>query len=174
MHRFLLIGLSIACSSCGGVPDQPRWLEAVAAYEVPLPDAADKARFLALLEDEAEAGGFHVDAATPEELRFRSSATFSASVWRGANDEESMLSAMDHEGNIGSIWIIFPRGQNAERSAQFRQNLVPKIVFLWPETRALPIMPTGAIPNPSDLIRTPTGYIVNPSVADKYGVDVRK
>lgn len=42
------------------------------------------------------------------------------------------------------------------------------IVQHWPETLPLPIMPTGAIPNPDDMERTPSGYIVKPSEAFRY------
>jgi hypothetical protein len=42
------------------------------------------------------------------------------------------------------------------------------ITLHCPDTPALPIMPTGAIPLASDLVRTPTGYVVKPSEAHKY------
>jgi len=42
-----------------------------------------------------------------------------------------------------------------------------EIMLHWPDTLALPIMPTGAIPLASDLVRTPTGYVVRPSAAHK-------
>jgi hypothetical protein len=42
------------------------------------------------------------------------------------------------------------------------------IMFHWPSTLSLPIMPTGALPLHRDLIRTPTGYVVKPSEAHKY------
>lgn len=45
-----------------------------------------------------------------------------------------------------------------------------QIMLRWPETLSLPIMPTGAIPLHSDLIRTPNGYVVNPAEAHKYSL----
>ena len=81
----LIVGLSLICAGCG-VAEQPKWAETVAAYEVPLPTAADKVRFIELLTQAAEAEGFHVDAATPHELAVQSEVspiTFNASVWRG-------------------------------------------------------------------------------------------
>ena len=175
MLRFFVTGLSIICAGCG-VAEQPEWAKTVAAYEVPLPTAADKARFLGLLKQEAEVAGFHVDASTPEELKVRSEIspmTFSASVWRGDDDEESMLSAMDFQDRIGRVWIAFPRGQDAHRSTRFRESLVPKIRSVWRETASLPIMPSGAIPLTADLVRTPSGYVVNPAAAAKYNDDVQ-
>ena len=166
----LIIGLCIICSGCG-VAEQPKWAETVAAYEVPLPTAADKARFTELLTQEAEVEGFHVDAATPHELAVQSEVshiTFNASVWRGEDDDESMASAMDFEDRIGRVWISFPLGQDPERSTRFRDTLVAKIKKEWPDTASLPIMPSGAIPLTRDLVRTPSGYIVNQSAASKY------
>jgi hypothetical protein len=46
-----------------------------------------------------------------------------------------------------------------------------EIMLRWPGTLSLPIMPTGAIPLPRDLVRTPNGYIVDPSEAHKYRRD---
>jgi len=169
MFRLILV-LCMTCTACS-VAEQPEWAETVAAYEVPLPTAADMARFLELLNEEAEAEEYHVDAATPDELAALSDVspiTFNASVWRGEDDEESMASAMDFEDHIGRVWISFPLGQDPERSARFRRSLVPRIKEKWPDTASLPIMPNGAIPLPRDLVRTPSGYIVNPSAAPIY------
>lgn len=171
----LITGLSLLCVACGAV-EKPEWAETVAAYEVPLPTASDKSRFLNLLTKEAESHGYHVDSATPHELKGRSEIspmTFSASVWRGENDEESMVSAMDFQDRIGRVWIAFPRGQVPHRSTRFRESLVPKIKSGWRDTASLPIMPNGAIPLTADLIRTPSGYVVNPTAAAKYNNDVQ-
>jgi hypothetical protein len=46
-----------------------------------------------------------------------------------------------------------------------------EIMLHWPGTLPLPIMPTGAIPLHRDLLRTSTGYVVNPSEAHRYGLD---
>src|SRR3546814_2515607 len=61
----------LLCAACGAV-EQPKSAKTVAAYEVPLPTASDKSRFLALLTEKAEAFGFHVDAATDDELKIMS------------------------------------------------------------------------------------------------------
>jgi hypothetical protein len=171
----IIFGLSILCSACGAV-EQPEWAETVAAYEVSLPTDADKGRFLDLLRKEAEAQGYHVDASTPHELEVLSEVspmTFSAAVWRGKGDEESIASAMDFKDRFGRVWIAFSRGQNTGRSARFRKSLVPKIKSLWSETASLPIMPSGAIPLTEDLIRTSSGYVINPAAAAKYSNEVR-
>ena len=169
MFRFAIC-LSLVCAGCGAVK-QPEWAKTAAAYEVPLPTAADKARFLGLLREEAQAHGYHVDAATPDELAIQSEIspiTFNAAVWRGEDDDESVASAMDFHDRIGRVWISFSRGQDPHRSTQFRQSLVPKIKSVWRDTASLPIMPSGAIPLTADLVRTTSGYAVNPAAAAKY------
>ena len=175
MTRLALI-LALVCCGCGAA-EQPKWAVTVAAYEVPLPTTADKARFLNLVRVKSEAQGFHVDAATPHELDVLSEVspmTFSASVWRGENDEETIASAMDFEDRIGRVRLSFPLGQDPARSARFRTAVVPEIKKIWPSTRSLPIMPNGAIPLTEDLVRTPLGYTVNPSAAAKYNDESRK
>jgi hypothetical protein len=166
----IVLSLSLVCAACGAVK-QPKSAKTVAAYDVPLPTASDKHRFLALLTQKAEAAGFHVDAATDEELKATSAVspqTFHATVWRGEDDEEPVASAMDFQDRLGRVWISFSLGEDPVRSRQFREALVPAIKDGWPDTASLPIMPNGAIPLTRDLVRTPQGYIVNPSAAAKY------
>ena len=169
MFRLLLV-LILACAGCGS-NEQPDWARAAVAYEVPLPSPEDKADFADLLSTTALANGYHADIASPSELAAQSSVSsisFNAAVWRGKNDQEAIVSAQDFEDHLGKVWLTFSVGQNPERVLQFRQILMPKIMKRWPDTLALPIMPTGAIPLPDDLIRTPAGYIVKPSSAEKY------
>ena len=133
MLRAILI-LPVLLMGCG-VAEQPEWAKTVAAYEVPLPTAADKARFLELLSEEAEAQGFHVDSATADELRIQSEAspiTFNATVWRGEDDDETIASAMDFKDHIGRIWLSFSRGSDPNRMSHFRETLIPRIEKLWP------------------------------------------
>ena len=163
-------GLSLICAGCSA-SEQPKWAKTVAAFDVPLPTAADKARFLALYKIQAKAHGFHVDAATPHELQVLSKVspiTFNATVWRGEDDDEPIASAMDFRDHIGRIWVSFSLGQDPGRSSRFRESLVSEMKRAWPDTRSLPIMPSGAIPLSEDLVRTPAGYVVKPLAAAKY------
>jgi hypothetical protein len=171
-----ILALPLLSGACGSV-EQPKWLKNVAAYEVPLPTAADKVRFLDLLRKDAGEEGFHVDAASDEELKTLSEVspiTFNAAVWRGKDDDEPIASAMDAQDHIGRVWLSFSLGQDPARSARFRELVVSDIKGAFPETAQLPIMPNGAIPNPEDLIRTASGYSVNPSAAAKYDESRRK
>ena len=170
----LVLSLSLVCGACGacGVAEQPKWATTVAAYEVPLPTSSDKQRFLTLLKKQANASGFHVDAATEADLKAASEVspqTFNAAVWRG-KDEESIASAMDFEDRLGFVWILFSLGQDEDRSRRFREGLISAIKKDWPQTASLPIMPNGGIPLSDDLIRTRSGYIVKPAAASKYQV----
>jgi hypothetical protein len=168
--RRITTTLLLACTACGVVP-RPDSIRTVAAFEVPLASAAEREAFLALLRRESEAHGFHVDAATAEELQSLSEVspmTMNAAIWRGSNDDESVASAMDYRDHLGRIWITFDKGEDPPRFAKFRKDLMRKVVLRWPQTLSLPIMPTGAIPLASDLARTPSGYAVNPSAQGKY------
>lgn len=167
-----IAAILLACAGCSAMP-QPESNRTVAAFEVPLPNAAERDAFLTLLRREAEVDGFHVDAATPDELRASSEVspiTLNATVWRGRDDEEIVASAMDYRDNLGRIWIAFPKGEDPSRFARFRQRLMQSVARRWPGTLSLPIMPTGAIPLPEDLIRTPTGYVVNPAAKARYAL----
>jgi hypothetical protein len=169
MWRKLIVALALVCGGCGGT-EQPKWAKTAAAYEVPLPSKADKARFLGILRDQAKAEGFHLDAATDEQLRFNSEVspiTMNAAVWRG-NDEEPVASAMDSNDHIGRVWLTLPVGQDPAKVLRFRERLVPLIQNAWPDTSSLPIMPSGSIPLADDLVRTPSGYAVKPSAVTKY------
>lgn len=166
----LIAALSLICAGCGAT-EQPDWAKTVAAYEIPLPTAGDKALFLKLLQEKAEASGFHVDAATQSELKALSEVSpisFNAAVWRGKDDDEAIASAMDFKDHLGRIWLSFSLGQDPKRSARFRNALMAAIEKSWPDTAPLPIMPSGSIPLTEDLVRTPFGYVVKPSAAAKY------
>ncbi len=170
MKLLLPMLAALLCVGCGTVP-QRESNKTVAAFDIPLPSLAERHRFLDVLRREAGAAGFHVDSATDEELDTLSQVvplTMNATIWRGDNDEEIIASALSAYREQGRIWITFSKGENPDRSAAFRQRLMQEIIRLWPETLALPIMPTGAIPLPEDMLRTPSGYVVKPSEEYRY------
>lgn len=169
MHR--LIGLfALFCSACGVAP-QPESAKTVAAFEIPLSSDADRGALLGLMQRTALANGYHVDATGPEDLKRLSEVstmTFHAAVWRGDDDEEVIASAMDSQDRLGRVWIAFAKGENPVRLQIFRERLMRVVHQRWPETRSLPIMPTGAIPLSTDMVRTSEGYRVKPESAAKY------
>ena len=165
--------LALFCFGCAA--EQPDSARTVAAFEVPLATSSDRQDFLEILREVVDARGYHVDAWSDEALRHISELTpitLNASVWRG-DDEESMASAMDFRDRLGRVWISFPKGEDSQRSTEFRNALIPRIQARWPDMASLPIMPNGAIPHPRDLRRTPSGYDVVPSEASKYAAPER-
>lgn len=169
MHRFALAML-IFCAAC--TPVQQRESDrAVAAFELPLSAAADRSAFLELLNSEARQSGFHVDAATLDELRINSEVspiTLNATVWRGNGDEEVVASAMDGFDHLGRVWLSFSKGQDVVTLTRFRARLMIRVRQRWPGTLSPPIMSTGAIPLTEDLTRTSSGYRVKPAALAKY------
>jgi hypothetical protein len=153
-------------------------MKTVAAFEVPLRSEADRNQFLSILRAAAAAEGMHVDAESAQDLARETkigplfAKTMNLAVWRGANDEEAVASAMDQPDHLGQVWITFSRGEEPQLTTRFRESAMRQIMLHWPDTVSLPIMPTGAIPLHGDLVRTPNGYIVNPSEAHKYELKV--
>jgi hypothetical protein len=175
MQWIVSLVISVLIAGCG-VATQPESAKTVAAFEVPLPSESDRNQFLSILRAAAGAEGMHVDVESAQDLAQEAKVspafakTMNAGVWRGANDEEAVASAMDQPDHLGQIWIMFSRGKDPQLSTRFRESAMRQIVLRWSDTLSLPIMPTGAIPLHRDLIRTPNGYIVNPSEAHKYAL----
>lgn len=116
----------------------------------------------------------HVDVESAQDIAYEMKAspnfakTINLAVWRGADDDEPVASAMDQPDHLGQVWICFSKGEDPRLTRKFRENVMRRIMQRWPDTLSLPIMPTGAIPLHEGLIRTPTGYKVNPLDARKY------
>ncbi|QIG80794.1 hypothetical protein [Stakelama tenebrarum] len=172
--RLLLVSLMIwTCAACGVAP-QPASNETVAAFEVPLSTAEDRAAFIAILRGAATAEGGHLDAASDEELRQTAEAMPAAKmsihvgVWRGQEDEENWAVVMDQADHIGQVWIMFARGEDAALASRFRERAMQAIRKRWPDTLSLPIIDRRTIPLHRDLVRTPTGYKLDPAAASKY------
>jgi hypothetical protein len=178
MRWILAATLWIGASACGVAP-QPESAKTVAAFEVPLPSQADRKEFLCILRNVAEAEGMHVDATSNEELERQAGVspafkmTMNATVWKGTRDDEPIASAMDGPDHLGHVWISFFKGEDPALNSRFREHAMREIMRNWPEALSLPIMPTGAIPHPRDLIRMPEGYVVNPNEAQKYELHSR-
>jgi len=170
--RWIALALLMLCFGCRGTP-QPESARTVAAFEVPLRDAKERAEFLALLSAAAEAEGLHVDAADADALKLLSETspvTIHAGVWRGADDDEMLAGVDDMHGHLGRAWITFSRGEDPRLAARFRERAMRRILARWPSTQSLPILPTGAIPLTADLRLTPEGYRVKPEAASQYEV----
>ena len=165
----------LTCSIVAGCfVAQPQSAKVVAAYEISLQSEEDRVEFLAIIRMTASAEGLHVDSATQQELqrtadiRPTAEMTMHAAVWRGSKDDESEAVIMDQYDHLGRVWIMFSKGEDPQLATRFRERVMREIMARWPESLSLPIMPNGAIPLSADLIRTPDGYIVDPSAASKY------
>jgi hypothetical protein len=155
--------------------EQPERIKTVAAYSVPLTSEQDRNAFLQVLREAASHQGMHVDAATRQDLEAMSNTpmTIHAAVWRGSNDDEMVASVIDLD-HLGQAWIMFSKGADPKFNSLFCERVMREIMRRWPDTLSLPIMPTGAIPNYGDLIRTPHGYVINPAAASKYASEESK
>lgn len=163
----------IAAAACG-IAAQPVSNETVAAFEVPLLQAKDRAAFLTIVREAARAEGAHLDAASDGELRDTGAAmpqakmSIHAAVWRGSDDKESWATIMDQADHLGQVWIMFSRGEDEKLALRFQNRAMHEIKARWPGTLSLPIIDRRTIPLHRDLVRTPDGYRVDPSAASKY------
>lgn len=78
---------------------------------------------------------------------------------------------MDGHDHLGLVWIAFLEGEDPVSAARFRDRVMNRVMLRWPETMSLPVMPTGSIPNPYQLVRTPSGYKLNPAYISSYDVE---
>jgi hypothetical protein len=166
----VLLALPFACAACDTAP-QPDSIRTVAAFEVPLSNGSDRDQLIAILRQDAGAEGFHVDAASADELRNLSEVspiTINAAVWRGKDDDEAVASVMDGPTHLGLALLTFSRSTEPRRTARYRERAMRRIMLRWPRTQALPIMPDGAIPFHDDLVATPQGYRVKREAASRY------
>lgn len=165
----------LLCSSCSGSL-QPESVKTVAAFEIQLPTEKERQEFLEILHRVAADYGFHVDTESASELSRtakaipRAKKTIHATVWRGEDDSESIAVIMDKHDHLGFVWIAFSRGEDQQLNEKFRDSAMGAIKQRWPNTLSLPVMPNGAIPLREDLIKTPSGYILNSAVEAKYGL----
>lgn len=172
MRWSVTLAICLAITGCGAA--QPESARTVAAFEIPLPTEGHRNSFLFVLRTAAEAEGMHVDAASSQELKQQVEAipavemTVHAAVWRGLNDDEAVASAMDQQDHLGQVWLMLSGGEDTAITSRFRERVMREIMLRWPGTLSVPIMPTGAIPLRRDLVRTPSGHIVDPSEAHKY------
>lgn len=81
----------------------------MAAFAVPLRSEADRNQFLSILRAAAEPEGMHVDAESARDLAQEAKVgplfanTMNAAVWRGANDDEVVASALDLPDKLGQV-----------------------------------------------------------------------
>jgi hypothetical protein len=88
--------------------------------------------------------------------------------WRGADLDQSCAS--DVHDHLGLVWIAFLRGEDPEAAIRFRERVMHRVRLRWPETRSLPVMPTGSIPNRDQLVKSSSGYKLDPAHVARYDI----
>lgn len=164
----LAISLPVGCvRACQPVP-QPESAKIVAAFEVPLTTAVERANFLTILNAEAAIEGLDVSIETAEEMdRWNEMAldlskSIEATAYRG-NDIRQSEARVSDQNHLGQAWISFKRGEDPSLARRFRQRLMSRIIEHWPGTLSVPVAQTGALPRKEDLRRSDHGYEIDPS-----------
>ena len=148
----------------------------VAVVEVPVRSDAERQELVRLLKRHAaEDGELHVDdmsqASLKEDAEFNiipaeMRATMNVSVWRGQDDDEFIADIRESSFRRGP-WLSFAEGK-PRRFVAFRSKVLRAIKQRWPNTRDIPILPSGGVPHPRDLTLTPVGYRINRAAAGSY------
>jgi hypothetical protein len=173
MWKLAILAPLLACS-----PADQESVRTVAAMEVVLRSAADRADLLSILRRRAAADpSLHVDDVS---ARWRDLAAGAASlpevdgtiyvgIWRGENDDELEVDANDM-GHKGRVWLTFPKGTQPDRSTKLSTGLIGAVRDRWPDAEPLPVLPSGALALSTDLRKTSAGYKVAKSAAGRYGL----
>ncbi|MEH3123828.1 MAG: hypothetical protein PGN16_17990 [Sphingomonas phyllosphaerae] len=165
-----------ACSATASSDNEPP----IAAVEIPVPAESDKSALIALLRQAASRQGFHVDdgsmqwrdfARQAKDLPPEARKTIYAGVWNGENDDDLIAVVDDGEHN-GRAWVIVYPGKRPTAAKRFWRDVYVSVSRRWPSTKAIPILPSGALPLFHDLTMTLTGYRVARSAAKEYELNV--
>jgi hypothetical protein len=177
MWRLAALALTVAAAGACAPGGQGKVDPYVGAVEVKLETDADRRDLIAILRKQSAAdGGLHVDdvsenwrqvEAMDETTPPGERSTLYVGVWRGADDEKLEAQADDH-GHTGRAWITFLNGPKPDRSARYRQAVLADIRSRWPDSRLLPILPSGGLPLARDLRPTASGYGIAAESAAAY------
>ncbi|MBW0151918.1 MAG: hypothetical protein KXJ53_11970 [Phenylobacterium sp.] len=169
----LVISLPVGCiRACQPVP-QPESARTVAAFEVPLTTAVDRADFLTILAADAAAEGLDVKVETAEEMERRAEispivrGSIHAIVYR-AGDIRQIEARVSDQFQLGHVWISFRQGEDVALARRFRERVMARTIERWPETLSVPVAQTGALPLKEDLVRGDHGYEIDPAKLAGY------
>lgn len=169
----LAISLPSGCFWASRPVPQPASQRTVAAYEVPLPTAQDRADFLTIIAAEAAVHGLDVRVETPEEMAAWARMSpdlrrsLHASIFRGGDLHKTEAEVSDRF-HLGHAWIHFARGDDPELARRFRDGLMARLVQRWPEILRVPVAQTGSLPHREDLIVGSDGYEIDPAKMAGY------
>ncbi|MFC5388542.1 hypothetical protein U0030_12005 [Brevundimonas bullata] len=169
----LAISLPAGCiRACQPIP-QPESLRTVAAFEVPLTSAVDRANFLTILTAEARAEGLDLNVETAKEMERWAEMlpelrrSIHATVYRGGDLRQTEAYVSDRS-HLGHAWISFTKGEDPALARRFRERLMSRTVERWPETLSVPVAQTGSLPNKEDLVLGDHGYEIGPAEMAGY------
>lgn len=163
----LAISLPVGCLRASQPVPQPQSAKTVAAFEVPLTTAVDRADFLTMLSAEAAAEGLDVKVETAQEMerwaemRPELRRSIHAILYRG--DLRHTEARVTDQFHFGHVWILFSQGEDPALARRFRERLMSRVVEQWPETMSVPVAQTGSLPHKKDLVRGEYGYEIDPA-----------
>lgn len=164
----LAISVPAGCMRACQPVHQPESLRTVAAFEVPLTSAVDRADFLNILAAEAAAEGLDVYIETAEEMERWAARSpglrksIHATVYRGGDLRQPEAHVSD-QFHFGHVWISFNEGEDPALAQRFRDRVMSRTTERWPETLGVPVTQTGGLPHKKDLVRGDHGYEIDPT-----------
>lgn len=152
---------------------QPESARTVAAFEVPLTTAVDRADFLTILSAEAAVEGLDVNVETAQEMErwaemspeLRKS--IHAIVYRSGDFGQTEARVSD-QFHFSHVWISFNEGEDPALARRFRERLMSRTTERWSETLSVPVTQTGSLPHKADLVRGDHGYGIAPAIMAQY------
>lgn len=169
----LAVSLPVGCMRASQPVPQPQSARTVAAFEVPLTTAVDRADFLTILSAEAAAEDLDVKVETAQEMERWAEVSpdlrrsIHAIVYRGGDLRQTEARVTD-QFNFGHVSIVFSRGEDSALARRFRERLMSRTIERWPETISVPVAQTGSLPNTADLVRADHGYEIDPAKTAQY------
>lgn len=178
----IIVALLLAClglSSCIPTPADQEALQYVAAVEIPVGDSEDKTALAKLLSSLASSHqGLHVDDHSGRTVEHPGDTGALGldqrlipiiTIWRG-DDDDQLVGSVSDLTNRGRVWVTFIKGPKPEMEAPFRAAALELIMKRWPDASALPVLPSGGLPLPRDLVMTGKGYRIDRSRAQAYSL----
>jgi hypothetical protein len=170
-----LLFLPFICDWASKPVPQPPSLRLVRAVEVPLRSPTDRADLISLFRrTAAQEGMIFFDTSeswrnAPPESRKTLYLALDRPVATHRESEGYEIEARD-DGAGTDPWVIFFRGLDPVRATATRGRLVASLQTRFPDTREVPVMPTGALPFRRDLMLEGNIYRVRPDRAADYEV----
>jgi hypothetical protein len=170
-----MLALTCACSRSAAADS----FKSVEVVEVPMRTAADHNDLIAMMRTLAASHGMHVDDDSQKWADFQRSlppkqpvdtrATIYVGVWRGSTDDDFEVSVSDMM-HLGRAWVTFLKGGHEDLPDKVRQEVTGEIKRRWPNSRSVPVLPSGGEPLAEDLRLTPDGYKIVASAGPRYGL----